>query len=234
MKAKIKQKKVIAKGTLLVEFELVNEEIDFQPGQFFFVTLPKLFYPDERGDRRHFTIINSPKQKNTLSFATRLRDSGFKKTLEKLPLETVVEVGPIRGSFVLPKDQANLVFIAGGIGITPYIAMLKYISDFNLNYKITLLYSNSDEESTAFLEELKKLENSLANFKLVLTMTQQDSWPAEKGRIDSQLVKKYLSDYENKLFFVSGPPAMVEATKKELLSLGIKEENLKSENFTGY
>ncbi|MBI3980587.1 FAD-dependent oxidoreductase [Candidatus Microgenomates bacterium] len=235
MLAKIKTKKLVAKGTLLVEFDLLGQTVNFQPGQFFFITLQAMPYTDERGNRRHFTIVNSPTKNDILSFTTRLRESAFKKTIKELPNGSEVEVGPIKGNFILPaKTIFPLVFVAGGIGITPYLSMLRFIKDKKLPYDITLLYSNPDEESAAYLEELKSLEKEIPRFRLVLTMTKQDSWQGEKRRIDGEFVKKYLSDYRHRQFFIAGPPAMVEGTKKELLHLGIGEEKIKTENFTGY
>lgn len=235
MEAKIKQKQKIAEGTLEVSFEVLGEQPEFKPGQYFFVTLPKLHYPDTRGNKRHFSIVNSPNQKGVLTMATRLRDSGFKKTLGELALGEQVEVGPISGSFTLPEDTTRpLVFIAGGIGITPFISMLRYITEENLPYQVSLIYSNRDSSSTAFLKELESLAIKNPNIKLVLTMTQDEGWNGEKRRIDSNFIKDYTQNLNNPEFFVVGPPPMVESVKEALDLAGIGAENIKSENFSGY
>ena len=77
MRAQIKEKQEVAKGTLLVTFDLLGEEVDFTPGQYFFVTLPDAGHQDDKGLRRHITVVTSPNEKGTLGFATRLRDSAF-------------------------------------------------------------------------------------------------------------------------------------------------------------
>ena len=160
-KAKIVAKKEVAKETLLVKFKVAEGEVNFNPGQFVFVELPKLLYPDENGNRHHFTILNSPNEKGIISITTRIRDTGFKRTLRELPEGTEVEVGPIAGFFTLPNDVSRpLVFIALGIGITPYISMLRYIEEEGLKHKVTLIYSDSDEESLSYLDELKKMEKT--------------------------------------------------------------------------
>lgn len=235
MKAKVVGKEEIAEGTLSVRFEVVDEEFSFKAGQYFFITLPKLNYPDERGARRHFSIINSPKESGILSMATRMTESGFKKTLAGLPLGTEVEVGPIAGVFVLPENLAQpLVFISGGIGITPFMSMLRYISEEKLPTDITLIFSNRNQASTAFLKELQELSKTIPNFKLILTMTEDNEWSGEKRKVDANFIKDYTSNLQNPYFFVVGPPPMTEAVVEELKKIGISDENIKIENFTGY
>ncbi|MDQ3875408.1 MAG: FAD-dependent oxidoreductase, partial [Actinomycetota bacterium] len=180
MRAQIKEKQEVAKGTLLVTFDLFGEEVDFRPGQYFFVTLPDVGYQDEKGLRRHITVVTSPTERGLLGFATRMRDSAFKRSLRQLPVGAEVEVEPPRGRFALPEDPSRpLVFVAGGIGITVFRSMLRYIRDERLPHRVTLIYSNRDRESTAFLEELRELEQELSNLRLVLTMTQDQGWNGE-------------------------------------------------------
>ncbi len=235
MKAKIKDKKEVAQGTLQVTFDLLGETVDFKAGQYFFVTLPKLHYLDDKGNRRHFSIVNSPNEKGILRMATRLRDSGFKKTLQELEVGSEVEVSPVAGSFVLSEDADRpLVFIAGGIGITPFMSMTSFATEEDLSFKITLIYSNRDQASTAYLQKLQEISIKNPNIKLVLTMTEDDSWEGEKRRIDSQFIKDYTSGLENPLYYVVGPPQMVEAVAEVLVEAGINQENIKTENFSGY
>ena len=246
----------------MVTFKL-EEEVNFKSGQYIFVTLPKLLYPDERGAKRQFSINNAPSLKNQIIISTRLSESGFKKTLNELPLKSVVELGPIAGAFVLPDNTSRpLVLIAGGIGITPYMSMLRHIQKNNLSYNITLVYSNRNQASTAFLDELQLMATQLSNFKLVLTMTEDLSWNGEKRIVDTQFIKDYFplgneptslgdeptslgdeptslgdeptSDVNAQFYMVVGPPKMVEAVKKSLLDAGVIEDNIKIENFTGY
>ena len=235
MKAKVISKEEIAQGTLMVTFEVVDLLPEFKAGQYFFITLPKLYYPDERGPRRHFSVVNSPNEKGILSMATRLTESGFKKTLAELPLGTEVEVGPIAGVFVLPENlNRPLVFISGGIGITPFMSMLKFVKEEKLPANITLIYSNRNQQSTAFLKELEELAKKIPNFKLVLTMTEDNGWSGEKRKVDGQFIKEYTSNLQNPYFMVVGPPAMTEAVIIELKKIGVEDQNIKVEKFTGY
>lgn len=236
MKAEIKEKKEIAKGTLLIKFDLLGKNINFKPGQYFFITIPKLNYSDNKGNIRHFSVVNSPGEKNVITMATRIREeSGFKKTLNELPLGSPVEIGAVTGDFVLPKNYSKpLVFVAGGIGVTPFMSMLRYFDEEKLPYDITLIYSNRDQGSTAFLEELNERKSRNKNLKLILTMTQDSAWKGDNRRIDSQFIASKIPDFLNKTFYISGPPVFNEAVGKALKELKIENKNILVENFSGY
>jgi ferredoxin-NADP reductase len=236
MRARIKDKQEIAKGTLLVTFDLLGEEMDFTPGQYFHVTLPNLGDEDDRGLRRHITVVTSPNEKGVLGFATRMRDSAFKRTLSELPVGSEVDVEPPKGSFGLPEDPSRpLVFVAGGIGITVFRSMLRYISEEQLPYRMTLIYSNRDRESTAFLDELRELEQALPDFRLILTMTQDPRWEEETRKVDAEFVQDYLGDDLNQYtFMVAGPPAMAEGVQRALAAAGVRNENVIVERYSGY
>ena len=236
MRALIKEKQEVAKGTLLVTFDLLGEEMAFAPGQYFHVTLPDLGDNDDKGLRRHITIVTSPNEKGVLGFATRMRDSAFKRTLRELPVGSAVDVEPPKGGFGLPEPRSGpLVFVAGGIGITVFRSMLRYIHEEQLPYSVTLIYSNRDLESTAFLEELRELEQALPDFKLVLTMTQDPGWEGDTRKVDAEFVKDYLEDDLNRYtFLVAGPPAMAEGVQGALRDAGVRDENVIAEHYSGY
>src|SRR6266516_1179047 len=112
MRALIQEKREVAKGTLLVVFDLLGEELDFRPGQYFWVTLLDPPYDDEKGPRRHISVVTSPNERGVLGLCTRLRDSAFKRSLEELPVGTDVDVEHPKGDFVLPEDTGQpLVFV---------------------------------------------------------------------------------------------------------------------------
>src|SRR5580765_63267 len=172
MRAKIKEKREVAKGTLLDVFDLLGREVDFEAGQYFWVELLDLLHEDEEGPRRHISVVTSPNERGVLGLCTRLRDSAFKRSLAELPVGAEVDVEEPKGSFLLPEDvEPQYVFIAGGIGITVFRCMLRYIAEEQLPYRVTLIYSNRDRASAAFLDELLELEQVNPNLSLVLTMT---------------------------------------------------------------
>jgi ferredoxin-NADP reductase len=236
MQAQIKEKIEVAKGTLMVVFDLLGREVDFVPGQYFWVELPESGYEDERGLRRHISIVTSPNERGVLGLATRVRDSAFKRTLAELPVRAEVEVEDPKGDFHLPEDTSKeYVFIAGGIGITVLRCMLKYIAEESLPYRITLLYSNRDRESTAFFEELQEREREIEGLKVVFTMTEDPAWAGETRRIDADFVRDHVGgDLASHTYIVSGPPGMVNGVADQLEGEGVPEEQVIRSRFSGY
>src|SRR5919201_3859582 len=222
MRATIKDKVEVARGTLFVTFDLQGENVDFKPGQYFWVTLLDPPYDDEKGPRRHISVVTSPTERGVLGLCTRLRDTGFKRSLEELRVGTEVDVEQPKGNFLLPQDTSpHYVFIAGGIGITVFRSMLRYIADEELPHEVTLVYSNRDRDSAAFLDELSELERANPSFRLLPTMTNDPGWDGESRRIGADLLRDHLDgDLGAYTYLVAGPPAMVNAVVEELAAAG--------------
>jgi ferredoxin-NADP reductase len=236
MQATIKEKREVAKGTLMVTFDLLGEEVDFTPGQYFWVELLNPPYDDEKGPRRHITVVTSPTEKGVLGLATRLRDSAFKRSLVEMPEGSEVDVEQPKGSFLLPEDTSkDYVFVAGGIGITVFRSMLRYIADKGLDYRVTLVYSNRDRESTPFFDELQELESAIPGLRIVFTMTQDDGWDGEKRTIDPEMLEDVLGrDLKSFHFMIAGPPGMAKAVAAAISEAGVPGEQLQSDSFSGY
>jgi ferredoxin-NADP reductase len=236
MRAKIKEKREVAKGTLMVTFDLLGEEVDFRPGQYFWVTLLDPPYDDEKGPRRHISVVTSPNERGVLGLCTRLRDSAFKRSLAELPVGTEVDVEAPKGSFALPEEtDVPYVFIAGGIGITVFRSMLRYIDEEQLPYQVTLVYSNRDRESAAFLDELTELDRRSPNFRLVATMTADPGWEGETRRIDAAMLRDVLDgELGSFAYVIAGPPSMVEGVVEELKAAGIAEDRILADSYSGY
>jgi ferredoxin-NADP reductase len=236
MRAHIKEKRKVAKGTLLVTFDLLGREVDFKPGQYFWVTLLEPPYEDEKGPRRHFSVVTSPNERGVLGLCTRLRDSAFKRSLAELPTGAEVDVEEPKGSFLLPEDtDQEYVFIAGGIGITVFRCMLRYIAEEQLAHRVTLVYSNRDRESAAFLDELQELERKLPNVRLVLTMTDDPAWNGESRLIDGDLLRAHLGDdLASQNYLIAGPPDMVDGVVETLQTAGVPDDRVRPDRFSGY
>ena len=234
MRATVAETREVAKGTLLVTLAVENYP-DYRPGSYFWVELPERGHQDEKGLRRHISLVTAPTEKGIVGLATRLRDTAFKRTLAELEIGDAIEVEEPKGSFLLPEDtSAKYVFVAGGIGITVFRSMLRYIRDEQLPYEVTLVYSNRDRESAAFLDELSELERALPGFKLVLTMTDEPGWEGESRRIDAAVLQDHLGELDGYSFLVAGPPAMTEAVVAELHGAGVSEESVLADSFSGY
>lgn len=233
MKLKLIKKIDEARGTKSFFFEKPND-FHFEAGQYIYITLPKLNYPDERGSTRHFTISSSPTEE-TIQVTTRIRqESGYKKTLDELPIGSFIESRGPMGSFIL--DSNNLdsrfsVFLAGGIGITPFRSMIKQNIDTKSNIPMYLIYSNSDSdfifknELDTWQKENSFLKNEYINTSLV-------------GRIDVLKLPKLLETWElkieNLVFWTVGPNMFVNAMEEILEKMNIPEDHIKTEKFTGY
>ena len=234
MKATVAEKREVAKGTLLVLFA-VDDYPAYRPGHYFWVELPDRGYEDEKGLRRHISLVTSPTEKGVVGLATRLRDTAFKRTLAALELGDEVEVEEPKGSFLLPEDTSvGYVFVAGGIGITVFRSMLRYIADEGLPYRVTLVYSNRDRESAAFLDELDELERRIDGLRVVLTMTEQEGWEGETRQLDAEVLGELLGGLDGKRFLVAGPPAMAEGVSDSLRAAGLPEDSVLADRFSGY
>jgi ferredoxin-NADP reductase len=236
VRALVKETREVAQQTLLVIFDLQGEQVDFRPGQYFWVELPNRGYDDEKGLRRHISVVTSPTERGVLGLCTRLRDTAFKKTLAELKVGDEVEVEQPKGDWQLPEDTSpHYVFIAGGIGITVFRSMLRYIADTGEPYRVTLVYSNRDRASTPFLDELQEFERTLSDFQLVLTMTQDEGWQAESRYVSAELLSDYLGgELGDYTYLVAGPPALVEAVTGQLSAAGVPEEQVLPDSFSGY
>jgi ferredoxin-NADP reductase len=239
MKLTLLEKRDEAKGTKSF-FWQPEMEVKWIAGQYYYITLAEMKYPDERGNTRHFTISSSPTEGNIIRITTRIREqSGFKKTLDELPIGAVVEGEGPNGTFILDEtSKGSHVFIAGGIGITPFRAIIKNEIDKNLQMPIHLLYSNSIPEEIAFKDELTEWTKAHPFLKIDMTISHpeesKEAWTGLTGRIDDAMVKKLVYDTENPTWWISGPPAMIDGMEEVLKKMNIPSEKIRSEKFTGY
>ncbi len=240
MKFKLIDKKDEASGTKSFFFE-PDEKIEWLPGQYFYITLPKIIHEDPRGDTRHFTNSASPTEGNIIRITTRVRyESGFKQSLDELPVGSEVEGKGPNGIFTIDeKTVGSHIFLAGGIGITPFRSIIKYALDKNIGINMDLVYSNSLPEEIALRKELESWVNQ-SNFKLYMTISKpgesKEKWEGLTGRIDESLINKLFSkeDIQKSTFWVSGPPAFVTAMEEMLSKMRIPPDNIRTEKFTGY
>lgn len=233
MKLTLVKKNDEAKGTKSFFFK-TDEKFSFEAGQYIYITLPELKYPDSRGDTRHFTISSSPTETELIRVTTRMREeSGYKKTLDELEIGAVVAGRGPQGFFVLnPKridPDSQQIFLAGGIGITPFRSIIKFSLDQNLNLPIHLIYSNSDSDFT-FKNDLDLWQSTNENLKIDYFDT------SVLGHLDSEKLKTLLptTNLKQATFWVVGPNPFVNAMEEILEKLNVQGESVKTEKFTGY
>ena len=222
--AKVKSRKKVAKGTYEVDFS-VSEKVDFVAGQHTGVWLPKIIYPDPRGNFRLFSICSSPRNRKIISVTFRDRGSGFKRTLLELPIGTKVELMKPAGFFVLPNDKKQkIAFVAGGIGITPFRSMISFATESKASNQIILYYANSSIETAAFLPELKQLEKKNGNF-FIKNFIGREKFTEAIGAVKNP---------EEFLWYIAGPPGMVANMKNILFLNKVNPTKIITEEFDGY
>ena len=234
---KLLKKRKVAKNTHSFYFERPRL-MDFIPGQFMRLTVD-IKIPDGKANFRLFSIASSPTEKEYLMITVRTNRSAFKETLLLAEIGTKVQISAPYGMFVLDMNETlPHIFLAGGIGITPFRSMIRYAADLGLRIPITLFTSFSLVEDIVFQEEMRKISAKFAWFKLVETITQPEnsklSWTGNIGRIDSELIKTNAPDLYKSLFYLAGPPVMVDSLESVIKSLGIPENQINKEKFTGY
>jgi len=228
-KTKLSAKEEIAEKTIEFVFEK-PEHFEFKAGQHVNFKLPELYYEDKKGPRRTFTVVSSPRE-NVLKIATRFTGSGFKKTLLEMPVKSELEfIGPM-GEFVL-NEEYPAVFIAGGIGITPFKSMLTDLEKINFNNKIRILYSNKTINRAAYYRYFTEYKNTSLTF--IPIFTGEKNWPGESRRIDYSLIKEYNKNVSGSMVYLCGPPGMVQQLTEQLQKARISQDKIRSEAFFGY
>ncbi len=228
----------VATETMAFRFER-PQRFDFKAGQAIDLTLTNPPETDAEGNTRTFSIASSPFE-HELVFATRMRDTAFKRSLKKVPLGTAVTISAPSGSFTLHKNPAKpAVFLAGGIGITPFLSIIRQAGHDRLPHQLRLFYSTRRPEDAAFLDELRALEKRNSNFRLIPTMTELEHsatkrWQGETAFIGREMLLRHLERLEGPIYYIAGPPAMVAAMKQMLASAGADEDDIRTEDFAGY
>jgi ferredoxin-NADP reductase len=230
-------REAIAAGTMAFHFEK-PAGFRFKPGQAVDVVLTAPPSAAAADTRHTFSLVSAPFQ-GALSIATRLRDSAFKRALKALPIGSTARLEGPFGSLTLHNNHARpAVFIAGGIGITPFMSMLRQAAQEQSPQHLILLYSNRRPEDAAFLTELQELEHSNKNFRLLATMTQMSEssrpWRGATGLIDQGLVKTVSGEIAAPIYYIAGPPTMVAGVREMLGLAGIDDDDVRSEEFYGY
>jgi len=195
----------------------------FLPGQYIQLGVPKLLQTDPRGKSRIFSITSSPSDDKSISVAFRISDSGFKQTLQTLPDGAPLLIQGPHGHFVFTEEvRRPVVFVAGGIGITPFLSMVRYALDIYFHRQMFILYSSRDG---AYLQLLRKLTNSRTNMHLITT----------KSRIDHNLIAQIAGEVgDDALWYIAGPPGMAADIRHTAVQIGVADDHLLTDEFIGY
>lgn len=206
---------------------LRGKKFDFQPGQFLFI---QLFRKGRLSSSHPFTISSSPTSENISITPKELGD--FTRTIKETSVGEKAFIDAPYGVFsFLNIDHDELVFIAGGIGITPFMSMLRYMHALKLDLQVNLFWINRNESNLCFREELEQIQEDLPGLSIIKIMTQQPDWPGVKERLSAELISEKLGNLDHKNFFVCGPAEMNKQIVAELRQMKVPGDRIHSELF---
>jgi ferredoxin-NADP reductase len=227
----------VAQGTMA--FYLARPAgFEFKAGQSIDLTLIDPPETDEEGNTRTFSIASPPFEPE-LMIATRMRDTAFKRVLTHAAAEMRLTIDGPSGSFTLHKNaQKPAVFLAGGIGITPFLSMTLQAHHDRAEHDIHLFYANRRPEDAAFLDVLQETAAVHKKLHLVPTMSDMEhsarAWDGERGTITAETLTRHLRELNGPVYYLAGPPGMVAALRQVLAAAGVDEDDIRSEEFAGY
>ena len=235
--ARLMKREEVAEGTMAFHFAK-PADFQFRPGQFIDMTLLNPPETDGEGNIRTFSLAGAPFE-GDLMIATRMRDTAFKRVLRNAGMGLEVKIEGPSGSFVLHKNPEKPgVFLAGGIGITPFLSIVRQAAHDKAPQQLYLFYSNRRPEDAAFLDLLAETAKQNPNFHLVATMTGMDKshrqWNGETDSINKDMLKRHLPTLQGPIYYTAGPPGMVAAVRRMLVEAGADEDDVRSEDFAGY
>ncbi len=233
---RLKRRQEVASGTMAFYFEK-PEGFSYKAGQFADYTLINPSETDAEGDTRGFSLASAPYE-DDLALATRMRDTAFKRVLRTMELGTELTLDAPYGSFTLHNNtKIPAVFLTGGIGVTPVRSIVLQALHDKRPHRIFVFYSNRRPEDAAFLEELMELQNE-SNYSFIGTMTEMEQsaqqWDGETGFITKAMLSNYINDLTLPIYYVDGPASMVNAMRHALAEAGVDDDNIRTEEFTGY
>jgi ferredoxin-NADP reductase len=211
-----------------------QRKLVFQAGQYLEWTL-RVDHPDNRGNRRYFTIASAPTEESVrLGVKFYPASSAFKRALSAMAPGDTIVASQLAGEFILPSNpDSKIAFLAGGIGITPFRSMLQYLLDRNEARPIVVLYGTETVQDIAYRDVLDAAEHELGIWTVyaVARGAERGQYP---GHIDARLVREAIPDYRERIFYISGPQAMVKALRRVLQTMGIRRSRIKVDLFIGF
>jgi ferredoxin-NADP reductase len=214
-----------------------DKKFNYLPGQYMEFTLPHE-HIDSRGQRRYFSLASSPTEDNLrIGVKFYKQGSSFKKAMLAMGKKSAIVAANLGGDFVLPNDTSKkIVLIAGGIGITPYRSMVKFLLDTNERRTLTLLYGTGTAKEIAYKGVFDDARLRLG-IKALYVLSKESKPPGQNfrtGRIDGKLIKSEVPDFAERLFYISGPHGMVSNVEAELKAIGVPHSRIKTDLFSGY
>ena len=234
MDATLRRRTLIAEDTWELDFGLDGGSVEFAAGQYCRVELPQL-EPSKEKTSRKFSLVNPPQEDDHAVVVTRTGVSEYKRALCSLQPGGAARLRKVKGKLVLPRTITRpLAFIAGGIGIAPFVSMLGDLRSRGQLHDVTLLYFNRTAATAAYVPELQRLAEEERGLRLLLSMTREPAWRGSTGRLDAQVLRDLLGEPDRYECYVVGTPAMTAAGVAALRRAGVGADHLHDEDFSGY
>lgn len=202
---------------------------DFRAGQWMYVNI-KI---EGVTKMHHFTISSSPTE-DYLMFTKKITDSPYSQALDRMKGGEWFRLWGPFGDFHFSGEYPKLGFLSGGIGITPLRSMLRYIADRKLSTDVKMLYANKTAPDIVFRDELEQMQQQNERIEIKNVLTRDPEWKGLKGHVDARMIEQQIPDFRERVFYICGPPSMNAALSKELKALGMPDEKIRLEDFTGY
>jgi ferredoxin-NADP reductase len=207
------------------------DAFDYKAGQFMFVTI-KIGGEEVR---KHFTISSSPTEQPFLEFTKKLTDHPFSVALANAQVGDWARLDGPYGQFTFEGEHAKIAMLSGGVGITPLRSICRFCTDCTVKSEITLLYGNRAERDIIFRDEFEAMQRQNPKLRVVLCLDEfGDDWQGRTGHITVEMITAEVPDYDQRVFYICGPPGMVNAMNQVLHELGVRNESIRTERFGGY
>lgn len=235
--ARLKKHEEVAHETMAFSFEK-PEGLDYKAGQSAEWILTDSPEDNSGGESRTLSFASAPHEQDIM-LATRMRDSAFKRALSEMEPGGEIRLKGPQGSFKLHNDETTpAVFLTGGIGATAVRSIVLQALHDRVPHRIHLFYSNRRPEDAAFLQEFEASRDANPEYTFVPTMTAMEEsnreWDGETGHIDKNMLTRYIDDLGRPIYYIDGPPDMVEDLARMLEDAGVSDDNIRTEEFSGY
>ncbi len=232
MKFETKIAEIIPRTADITSFRFPRPaDLNYKPGQFFFVALKQ----DGKELNKHFSFSSSPTDAGFIEFTKRITDHEYSMALKAAKVGDWARIDAPYGEFTFDGEHPKIAFLAGGIGVTPFMSICKNATDKHLDSQITLFLGCRTPSDIPFRQELEAMQQANKNLKLHFVVNQAGpDWKGATGIITADMIQKELPDYKDNIFYCCGPPGMVTAMGKLIDSFGLPKAQLKLEFFTGY
>ena len=232
MKFETAVKEVVPRTDDTLSFRFPRPEgFEFKPGQYMMVTIKssdkELVHP--------FSLSSSPTDHDFIEFTKKLTTSDYSTRLRVMKAGDWTRIDGPYGKFTCECEYEKILFLAGGIGITPFLSIIKFCTDNRLPTSMVLFYGARNENEIAFKSELDKMQQENGNFKTIYVLNEgSPTWKGKVGFVTADLIRQEVPDFKDRVFYACGPPVMVAAMQRVVAALGLPETQLKLESLVGH